>query len=126
MKAHAVFLRQGCSLPPLLHLPQIEVCKEWMQIEELDAASFDKVIHQTGWHFFWIQASFTRRGYGTSRQRAIDRALGHALSGVAIRFNAAELGSVDVQQVLGIHIATVKVFTRQVKHHTALDYSTDA
>jgi hypothetical protein len=100
---------------------QEAVGENWTQLEELTAKVFDTMIRQAGWHFMWIRKSCARRGFGTSRQNAIDHALIHALAGIASRFNAAELDSVQVAKYLLFHVARVTVQPRQIQQYTSLD-----
>lgn len=125
MKLHSVFLRKGCVLPNLLDPLQESVGENWTQVEELDAPVFDTMIRQAGWHFMWIQKACARKGFGISRQNAIDRALIHALDGVGSRFNAAELDFVQVAKCLGFHVATVTVQSRQIQQQTSLECPND-
>lgn len=55
----------------------------------------------------WMQGSCSRRGFGRARDDAGDHALERALSGIARRFNAAELDSVLVTKYPGFHVANV-------------------
>ena len=96
-----------------------------MRIEDLDAAVFDTMVRQAGWRFMWIQNSCAGRGFGMGRQIAIDRALIHALNGVAPRFNAAELDSVQVTENFGFCVATVAIQPRQIQQQTSLDCPND-
>lgn len=125
MRLHTVFLRKGCILPNRLDPPLEEVGNNWMRIEDLDAAVFDTMVRQAGWRFMWIQNSCAGRGFGMSRQIAIDRALIHALNGVAPRFNAAELDSVQVTENFGFCVATVAIQSRQIQQQTSLDCPND-
>ena len=125
MKLHSVFLRKGCVLPSLLDPLQESVGENWTQVEELDAPVFDTMIRQAGWHFMWIQKSCARKGFGISRKIAIERALIHALDGIASRFNAAELDLVQVAKYLGFHVATVTVQSRQIQQQTSLECPND-
>lgn len=108
-------------LPNRMDPLQEAVGNHWTLIEDLAAPVFDTMIRQAGWHFMWIQDSCARRGFGMNRQNATDRALAHALDGIAKRFNAAELDSVLVARYLGFHVATVTVQPRQVQEQTSLD-----
>jgi len=125
VRPHTVFLRRGCILPNQLDPLQEEVGSDWMQVEDLDAPVFDTIIRQAGWHFMWIQSSSARKGFGITQENAVDRALIHALDGVAQRFNAAELDSVQVTEYLGFHVATVIVQSRQIQQQTSLDCPND-
>jgi hypothetical protein len=122
MKQHSVFLRKGCVLPNRMDPLREAVGENWTQVEELTAKIFDTMIRQAGWHFMWIRKSCARRGIGTSRQNAIDSALIHALGGIASRFNAAELDSIQVAKYLIFHVAKVTVQPRQIQHYTSLDF----
>lgn len=121
MILHSVFLRKGCILPNRLDPLQESVGDKWTIVEDLAAPVFDTMIRQAGWHFMWIQDSCARRGFGMTREDATDRALTHALDGIAKRFNAAELDSIQVAKYLGLHIATVTVQPRQIQQQTSLD-----
>jgi len=82
---------------------------------------FDTMIRQAGWHFMWILDSCVRSAFGSSRESASTRALTHALDGIAVRFNAAELESVQDTKCFGFHVATVTLQPRQVQQQTSLD-----
>ena len=97
-----------------------------MILDDLQAPVFDTMIRQAGWHFMWISAPCARKGFGGSQQVATDRALTHALDGIARRFNAAELESVLVSRFLGFHVATVIVQPRQIQEQTPLDCPSEA
>lgn len=125
MKLHSVFLRNGCVLPSRLDPLREAIGNRWSLIEDLPAQVFDTMIRQSGWHFMWIQNSCARRGLGFSRKSATDRALTHALEGIAPRFNAAELNSVQVANCLGLHLATVTLQSRQIQQQTSLDCPND-
>jgi hypothetical protein len=120
VKLHSVFLRKGCILPNPLDPLQEAIGNNWTIVEDLPALVFDTMIRQAGWHFMWLQGSCARRGFGITRQNATDRALAHALKGIAWRFNAAELDSVQVAKFPGFHIATVTVQPRQIQEQASL------
>ena len=120
MKRHSVFLRKGCILPNRLDPLQAPIGNNWTMVEDLPALVFDTMIRQAGWHFMWLQGSCERRGFGTNRQNATDRALANALNRIARRFNAAELDSVRVAKCLGFHIVTVTVQPRQIQEEASL------
>jgi hypothetical protein len=115
LKLHSVFLRRGCVLPNSLDPLQEPIGDNWTLVEDLPALVLDTMIRQAGWHFMWLQGSCARRAVGLTPQKATERALTHALKGIAGRFNAAELDSVQVAKFLGFHIATVTVQPRQVQ-----------
>jgi len=122
---HSVFLRKGCILPNRLDPLQEPVGAHWMLVEDLAAPVFDTMIRQAGWHFMWMQDSCARRGFGSSRDSATAHALTRALNGIAKRFNAAELNSVQVARYLGFHVATVTLQPRQIQQQTSLDCPND-
>jgi hypothetical protein len=90
-------------------------------VEEIPALVFDTMIRQAGWHFMWLQEPCSRRGLGVTEEAAIRRALSRALKGVAKRFNAAELDSVQITQYPGFQIAKVTVHTLQIQEHSSLN-----
>jgi hypothetical protein len=101
VKPHSVFLRKGCILSDRFN-PLREPCGDnWTLVEEITAPVFDTMIRQAGWHFMWMQA--------------------RALKGVARRFNAAELDSVQVTKYPGFHVAKVTLQPRHIQQHTSLD-----
>ena len=69
----------------------------------------------------WMQGSCSRRGFGRARDDAGDHALERALSGIARRFNAAELDSVLVTKYPGFHVANVTLQPRQIQQHALPD-----
>jgi hypothetical protein len=120
VKRHSVFLRKGCILPNPLDPLREPIGDNWTLVEDLPALVLDTMIRQAGWHFMWLQGSCARRAVGFTPQNATDRALGYALNGIARRFNAAELDSVEIAKFLGFHIATVTVQPRQIQAKASL------
>jgi hypothetical protein len=102
---HSVFLRTGCTLPDGIGLIQEPFCDKWAMVEDMAASSLDRKIRGAGWHFFWLQASSSRLGFGRTAKTAIHRALTVALKQVGGRFNAAELGSLHVATYPGFRVA---------------------
>lgn len=121
MKLHSVFLRKGSILPDGLAPHREPLGEEWTLVEDLPAPAFDRMIRKAGWHFMWMQGSCSRRGFGRTRDDAGDHALERALSGIARRFNAAELDSVLVAKYPGFHVANVTLQPRQIQQHALLD-----
>jgi hypothetical protein len=121
VKIHSVFLRNECILPKRLDPLREPVGDHWTHVEEIPASVFDTMIRQAGWHFMWILRPSARRGIGITKESATGRALTRALSGVASRFNAAELDSVHVSRYPGFYIANVTLQSRQIQEHTSLD-----
>ncbi|MGB7263954.1 MAG: hypothetical protein WBC92_00475 [Terracidiphilus sp.] len=121
MKLHSVFLRSGCILPDRLDLCLQPVDETWSVVEEIPALVFDTMIRRAGWHFMWLQDSRSRRGIGFTEEAAIRRALSLALKGVAKRFNAAELDSLQITEYPGFQIANVRIQTLQIQRHASLN-----
>lgn len=121
MKLHSVFLRNGCILPDRFDLSRQPIGKEWSVVEEIPALVFDAMVRQAGWHFMWLQEACSRRGFGLTGEAAFHHALSRALKGVSMRFNAAELDSVQITKYPGFQIANVRVQTLQIQRHASLD-----
>ena len=121
MNLHSVFLRNQCVLPDRLD-PLREPCGEhWSLVVEITASIFDTMIRQMGWHFLWVHRPCIGKGFGWTREAATQRALAHALNGVARRFNAAELIADRAGKCLGFHTASVTLQPRQVQQYTWLE-----
>ena len=125
MRLHSVFLRNACVLPNRLDPLREPIGSDWSRIEDLPAQVFNTMIRQAGWRFMWNPDSCVRRGFGTSRDSATSYALTRALKGIARRFNAAELDSVQLANYLGFHIATVTLQPRQIQEQTSPDCADD-
>lgn len=121
VKLHSVFLRKGCILPDRLQPLREPFGDNWTLVQEMPALVLDKKIHEEGWHVMWMRGTCLRRGFGLTQEEAAHRALARALNGVARRFDAAELASVQVSKYPGFHIAKVKLQPRQIRRLTALD-----
>ncbi|MFZ3342831.1 MAG: hypothetical protein WA213_18250, partial [Terriglobales bacterium] len=116
-----VFLRRECVLPDRLDLCLQPVDETWSVVEQIPALVFDTMIRRAGWHFMWLQDSRSRRGIGFTEEAAIRRALSLALKGVAKRFNAAELDSLQITEYPGFQIANVRIQTLQIQRHASLN-----
>jgi hypothetical protein len=125
LKLHSIFLRNGCVLPNRLDPLRAPIGSDWARVEDLPAHVFNTMIRQAGWRFMWIPDSCARRGFGSSRTGATANALSRALKGIARRFNAAELNSVQVAVYLGLYVATVSLQPRQVQEQISPDCPSD-
>jgi hypothetical protein len=112
-----MFLRKGRILPDRFDLVREWFSEERELVENLRAPALDSRIRIAGWHFMWPQEPCSCSGFGRTK----DRVIAHALSGVAKRFNAAELDSVQVMYLLAFRFAKVKVQPRQIQQYTSLD-----
>ena len=121
MKQNTVFLREGCILPDQFHLRQEPFCKGWTEAMGILVAELDSRIRSVGWHFMWMMDSHSSQALGRTAETATHRALVRALKHVRGRFNAAELGSMQVTQFLGWKIAKVTLHARHIQKHTSLD-----
>ncbi len=121
MKPHSVFLRKDCILPDCLDPLREPVGENWTLVEEITAPVLDTMIRRMGWHFLWVNRPCSRRGFGRTREDAAQRALARALKGLARRFNAAELVSVDDTKYPGFHVAIVTLQPRQIQQYTSLE-----
>ncbi len=126
MKPHSVFLRKECVLPERLDPLTSPVGEKWALVEEITAPVFDTMIRRMGWHFMWVDRACSRIGFGTKEEGVVQRALARALAGVAKRFNAAELVSVQMKRSLGLHIAIVTVQPRLIQEHSWLEIAGEA
>ena len=122
MKPHSVFLRTSCILPERLDPLTAPVGENWTLVEEITAPILDTMIRRMGWHFLWVLRPCSRRGFGLTEEDAARRALARALKGMARRFNAAELISVQATKHLGFHVANVTLQPRLVQQHAWLDF----
>jgi hypothetical protein len=121
LKPHSVFLRKACILPDRLDPRREPTGEHWTRVEEFTAPVFDTMICKLGWHFLWVHRPCTRKGFGMTQEAATRRALASALTGVAGRFNAAELIDVVARKYLGFHTANVTLQPRQIQQYTWLE-----
>jgi hypothetical protein len=90
-------------------------------VNEITVSVFDTMIRQAGWHFIWMSGSCSRRGFGRTREEAIDRALLRALGAVNKQCNAAEFNSVHVAKYPGFSVANVTVQRHRIQQNTSFD-----
>ena len=120
MKLGAMFLRTGCVLPDGLDLTQTRFSEKWMLVENATAATLDIRIRNAGWHFMFLLAAHSRVGIGWTAESATTRAMTLALKETEGRFNAAELGVVEVSRYPGFYVARATLYTRQIQQHASL------
>ena len=120
LKLHSVFLRTSCILPQNLDPLRAPFGDNWTHVEEIGTPVFDTMVRHAGWHFICVQGTFSRRGFGVTRDDATHRAVVRALMVVTRQHNAAELDSVQVTKYPGFHVARATVQARQIQQHTLL------
>lgn len=121
MTPHTVFLRTRCVLPNGVRLRQEPFCTRWAVVEDLAASSLDRRIREAGWHFFWLEASSWRLGFGRTSKVAVQNAIKHALKRVKGSFNAAEVHSLHVFKYPGFRVAKVTLHARHIQQGPSLD-----
>jgi hypothetical protein len=126
VKLHTVFLREECILPDRFDLRREAFCKGWAAVTEVLASELDASIRNVGWHFMWLTDPHSSRGLGGTAETAVNRALVRALKQVKGRFNAAELGSFQVTNCLGVQVAKVELESRHIQKHTSLDSAAES
>ncbi|MGB8098412.1 MAG: hypothetical protein WCF17_14750 [Terracidiphilus sp.] len=120
MNLHTVFIREDCILPDQCDVRKEPFCKGWTAVIGVLASELNASIRSAGWHFMWMTDSRSSSGLGATPEVAIHRALVNALKRVSNRFNAAELGSLQVTNCLGLKIARVMLQTRQIQRRSSL------
>jgi hypothetical protein len=121
VKINTVFLRDDCILPGQFDLQQEPFSKGWAEASGTVAIELDTKIRSVGWHFMWLTDSYSSRAFGRTAETAVHRALARALPAVRGRFNAAELDSVRVTSLAGLHLARVTVSARQIQRQASLN-----
>jgi len=119
VKLHSIFLRNRCILPGDFDLEPQPFCEDWKATEET-AEALDSSVRRAGWHFMWLQNSYSHWACGRTREGAIHRCVECALKKVAGQFNASELDSVQVRRYPGFHYARVTVHARQIQQQTSM------
>jgi hypothetical protein len=115
-----MFLRTGCILPNGLDLRQEEFCGTWKTVENIMSSALDVKVRNTGWHFMWLEDTYSRSGIGRTPTSAIDQAIARALNQVKSRFNAAELDSISISKYPGFQIAKIKIHARHIQQQASL------
>lgn len=120
MKPGTIFLRAGCRLPDGLGLKQEQLGDSWMSADNMASTALDAAVRGAGWHFMWLAAPCSRRGFGRTEESATKHAIIHALSRIRARFNAAELESIQIARYPRFWIAKATVSTRHVQQAASL------
>jgi hypothetical protein len=126
VKLHTVFLREECILPDRFDLRSEPFCKGWAAVAGVLVSELDASIRNAGWHFMWLTDPHSSRGLGGTPETAVNRAVVRALRQVKGRFNAAELGSFQITNCLGLQIAKVALESRHIQKHTSLDSAAES
>jgi hypothetical protein len=108
-------------LPSGFELRRESFCKGWVAAAEVSVSELDASIRSLGWHFMWITDGHSSRGLGTTSEMASRRAVIRALKAIKMRFNAAELDSLQIASCLGFQAAKVTLHARHIQKHTSLD-----
>jgi hypothetical protein len=110
-----MFLRTGCTLPDGIDLVQEQFCEKWMSAADTMAVALN-----AGWHFMWLEGTYSRPGAGRTVESAIAKAVALALNQVNGRFHAAELDSISVRKYPGFLVAKVTLHARHIQHAAML------
>lgn len=85
-----------------------------MAAGDISAVGMDAKLRESGWHFRWILAGFSRHGYGTTEAAAVAHAITCALRHIRAEFNVAEVDQIQVSNYGGFRIARVTAHARQI------------
>lgn len=120
MNPHPLFLRLGIVLPDGCDVRGGESFGGWTSSEPTGAHEVDARVRAVGWHFMWLTHFSCRMGVGLTSETAIRKASLAALSGLNVQFNAAELISMTVRKLFGMHLAKVKIASRHIQECASL------
>ena len=112
-------------MPPHFGLAPQPCADNWTLRDDTGSPVLDTMIPQAGWHFVWVRGFYSHSGVGRSRDGAIHRALARVLKGLKMRFNAAELESVQVSSYPFFHIAKVTVQACHIQKHASLEQAVE-
>jgi len=118
-----VLLRERVALPDHFKLVTEEFREGWYFVRSGDAHWLDKKIRRFGWHFIRIAEGSLKSGVGPTPQEAIASALKLALRCVSGRFNAAEVGHIELKKYPWFVLATVRVYPYQIQKSAILSVS---
>jgi hypothetical protein len=119
---HSIFLRNLCILPDGLDLELRQFCEGWKAAEET-VVNIDLAVRRAGWHFVWLQDSYSDWACGRTQEGAIHRSVVGALKKVAGQFNASELESFQGSRYPGFHFVKATVRARQIQQQTSMEMS---
>lgn len=120
MNTHPLFLRFGIVLPDGCDVRGGESFGGWTSSEPIDAFEVDARVRAAGWHFMWLTHFSSRMAVGLTSETAIRKASLAALSGLNLQFNAAELISMTVRKLFGMHVVKVKIASRHIQECASL------
>ena len=118
-----VLLRERVALPDHFKLVTEEFREGWNFVLSGDAHWLDKKIRRCGWHFIRIAEGSLKSGVGPLPQEAIANAITLALRCVSGRFNAAEVGLIELKAYPWFVLATVRVYPYQIQKSAILSMS---
>ena len=120
---HSIFVRSTCTFLRDAGVLEKPFGGDWAHVEQMESGAFDAMIRRAKWHFMWVHGSYSQRGFGTTEETAIRRALERALESVSTRFNVAEFDSLQISRFPGFYIANVRMNARQILQNTRLKIS---
>lgn len=110
-----VLLRERVALPDHFKLLSEEFREGWDFVQSGDAHWLDMKIRKCGWRFIRVAEGSLKSGVGQAPQEAIASALKLALRCVSVRFNAAEVGKIELKEYPWFILATVRVYPYQIQ-----------
>ena len=120
-----VLLRERVALPDHFKLVTEEFREGWDFVPSGDAHWLDKKIRRYGWHFIRIGEGSLKSGVGPTPQEAIANALKLALRCVSGRFNAAEVGHIELKEYPWFVLAMVRVYPYHIQESAILSVSSE-
>ncbi len=111
----ALFIRDRFVGPPNVTVETHTAEHGWSEVLEKEQVGLDLKVRNAGWHFFWIAASFTRRGFGRSFEAAGSHSVQRSLNVIGRSYNAAEIERVENHSVFGVHVSRVTLRARQIQ-----------
>ena len=120
---HTVLLRERVALPDHFKLVTEEFREGWDFVRSGDVHWLDEKIRRCGWHFIRIAEGSLKSGIGQTPQEAIASALKLTLRCVSGRFNAAEVGHIELKEYPWFVLATVRVYPYQIQKSAILSVS---
>jgi hypothetical protein len=121
IKSGIMLIADGITLPESLQFETDPYAFGWRLVKNFDSHSFNQIIGQAGWNFFYIAGAIETNAFGSDEKKTTRKAIKQVIGKLKSKnFNCLEITLVAAKRTLGLPYVSVSAHSRHIQKSMVL------
>jgi hypothetical protein len=121
IKPGTMLIAEGAVLPESLQCETEPYAYGWRLVKNFDSHSFNQMISQAGWNFFYIAGAIETSAFGSDEKKTTRKAIKQVIGKLKSKsFNCLEITLVAAKRSLGMPYVRVSAHSRHIQKSMVL------